>query len=52
MGILFRAWMNVRSEWNQLQDSRVALHTMAFSGGTDAEIDYEFVATSQVLTGN
>ena len=51
-GILFRAWMNVRSDWNQLQESRVALHTLAFSGGTDAEFDYELVATSQVFTGN
>lgn len=50
MGILFRAWMNVRSEWNQLQESRVALHTMAFSGGTDVEFDHELVATSQVPT--
>ncbi|KAL3793251.1 hypothetical protein HJC23_000793 [Cyclotella cryptica] len=51
-GILFRAWMNVSCEWNQLQDSRVALHTMAFSQGTDAEYEDELLARSHVLTRN
>lgn len=40
-GILFRAWKKVRDEWNNLQESRMALHGIAYP--EDATLRKELV---------
>lgn len=52
-GILYRAWLNVRDEWNLLQESRMALHAMTYPDATDTEAGLHTVlemSTSTLLT--
>jgi hypothetical protein len=49
-GILYRAWLNVKNEWNLLQESRMALHSMTYPDSADAEVEgYEW-PVSQVAS--
>lgn len=39
-GVLYRAWLNVKNEWNLLQESRMALHSMTYTDNADAEVEH------------